>query len=74
MFGRREPRDPWHTVLYKDPARLWWLPGLLAGLAYAAASALAGQDLRPRHVVTGLLVSAVVLAIGGVSFRRDRRR
>lgn len=52
MYGRRRVGDPWHTGLYKDPARLWWLPGLLTGLVLVAIQLLYAPA-QPSDLVPG---------------------
>lgn len=72
MYGRRQVGEPWYTALYKDPARLWWVPGLLTAVATISFGLLyrpvQRSDFGPGSVVGGLLI-----ALAYVSYRRDNR-
>ena len=66
---RRAVGDPWYTVLYREPARWWWMQPITNGLAGGAGVWLLSRSLL---LSIGYMLSAVVIGLP-LTFRRRRR-
>jgi hypothetical protein len=72
MFGRRRLGEPWYTAIYKDPARLWWLPGLLTGVVLVAFRLMYGSA-QVSDLLPGAPFGALLMALAYASYRSDTR-
>lgn len=69
---RRQVGDPWYTVLYRQPARLWWAAAIPAGLAGLVAGYVK-HDLATGLAV-GLAGSLGALGAAWVRWQSDAKR
>jgi len=68
----RSPGDPWFTVFYRDPHRLWWAPGVFVALVILLGNWLL-FDRSAAHTLAVATLMGTVIA-GSAFLRRGRDR
>ena len=72
---RRQVGYPWYTVLYRQPARLWWTTPLVGAPAIAVMRKLFGDETHTAVIAgTAWLVASTPVSAWRHWHPRDGRR